>query len=81
MRALLRRLARFIAPTAYGKLEAFNLVQTQADMSTRAPADQDLVDRVAELEQQLKEMRQDNRRVAELYDLVFERMRSDNPLI
>lgn len=78
MRTLLRRLAIWIAPTAYGKLQRFD-----PDREAVAGVDgtTDLLARVANLEAELKEMRQDNRRVAELYDLVFERMRQDNPLI
>jgi len=78
MRELLRRLARKIAPTAYGKLEALNMVQLSSSLSS-AEALQ-LRDRIRELEQQIHEMRQDNRRVAELYDMVFDRLREDNPL-
>ncbi|SJN30467.1 hypothetical protein FM104_06985 [Microbacterium esteraromaticum] len=40
----------------------------------------DLVLKVAELERQIFELRQENRRVAELYDLVFARLQEDNPL-
>lgn len=78
MRELLRRLARKIAPTAYGKLEALNTVQLSSSLSS-AEALQ-LRDRIRELEQQIHEMRQDNRRVAELYDMIFDRLRDDNPL-
>lgn len=81
MKRLLRRLARSLAPTAYAKLEALGVREdgtVAVDMSdARTVA---LEARVRDLEVQLKEVRQDNRRVAELYDLVFERLRSDRPL-
>ncbi|WP_350339447.1 MULTISPECIES: DUF6752 domain-containing protein [Paramicrobacterium] len=35
---------------------------------------------VRDLRAELNEMRRDNRRMAELYDLVFERLRDENPL-
>lgn len=67
----------FVAPTTYDKLQRF-------DPDRQIPVDlqdaSELLARIADLEQQLKEMRQDNRRVAELYDVVIERMREDNPL-
>jgi molecular chaperone GrpE (heat shock protein) len=66
-----------IAPTAYDKLQRFD---PDKPVLQGAAASEALVDRIADLEKQLKEMRQDNRRVAELYDLVFERLRQDNPL-
>ncbi|MFT4235935.1 MAG: hypothetical protein QM607_13190 [Microbacterium sp.] len=77
MRELLRRVARRIAPTAYGKLELLNASEIgRADDATVAA----LREEVLELRQQLHELRQDNRRVTELYDLVIERLRDDAPL-
>lgn len=78
MRKILRKLAMLIAPTAYGKLQRFD---PDKPVAAGAEVSEELIARVAELELQLKEVRQDNRRVAELYDLVFERLREDNPLI
>lgn len=78
MRTLLRKFAMWIAPTAYGKLQRFD---PDREIPVSAEASAELLARVADLEAQLKEMRQDNRRVAELYDLVFERIRQDNPLV
>ncbi|HCS62194.1 MAG TPA: hypothetical protein DIW46_12515 [Microbacterium sp.] len=78
MRRLLRKFASVIAPTAYDKLQRFD---PDKPVPTAGEVSEDLKARVSDLEQQLKEMRQDNRRVAELYDMVFERMRQDNPLV
>ena len=36
-------------------------------------------DEIEELKGEMKELRRDQRRMAELYDLVFERVRADNP--
>lgn len=77
MRELVRRLALRIAPTAYRKLQALD---PDVLMAASTVETKELLERIADLEKQLKELRQDNRRVAELYDVVFERMRSDNPL-
>lgn len=77
MRSMLRRLAMWIAPTAYTKLQALDV---DRPLPTGLEDADDLRARIADLEQQLKEMRQDNRRVAELYDVIFERLRDDNPL-
>ncbi|MEW2009903.1 DUF6752 domain-containing protein [Microbacterium sp. NPDC078814] len=77
MRAIIRKIASFIAPTAYAKLQRFDPDQRDVIAAEVAA---ELLERIADLEQQLKEVRQDNRRVAELYDLVFSRLREDNPL-
>ena len=77
MREFLRRTARRIAPTAYGKLEALNTAALRSGDSEKI---HELKEEVRELRLQLHELRQDNRRVTELYDLVFERLRQDNPL-
>ncbi|MER7796941.1 DUF6752 domain-containing protein [Microbacterium sp. NPDC096154] len=79
MRELLRRLARKIAPTAYGKLEALNTATLTGGRIESAEAQQ-LRAEIDQLSRQIHEMRQDNRRVAELYDLIFDRLRDDNPL-
>lgn len=77
MRELLRKVAMRIAPTAYGKLQAFD---PEKIMKASTVETVELMERIKDLEQQLKEVRQDNRRVAELYDVIFERLREDNPL-
>lgn len=78
MRKIIRKLAMFIAPTAYGKLQRFDPDKPAPEA---AEATEALLARVTDLEQQLKEVRKDNRRVAELYDVIFERLREDNPLV
>lgn len=78
MRNLLRNIARRIAPTAYGKLERLSVISLDDNLT--GAVDAKLLERIADLESQLKEVRQDNRRVTELYDLMFERLREDNPL-
>ncbi len=77
MRNLLRRLARRLAPTAYTKLERLTLMTVDEE---KVAVDRALLERIRDLEVQLKEVRQDHRRVTELYDLMFERLRQDNPL-
>lgn len=77
MKEILRKLARRIAPTAYAKLEMLELSDS-GTQTTALPAD--LERRIAELETAVNELRHDNRRVTELYDLVFARLREDNPL-
>lgn len=79
MRELLRRLARKIAPTAYGKLEALNTASLRGNRIESAEA-AELRAEIEQLSRQIHELRQDNRRVAELYDVVFDRLRQDNPL-
>lgn len=79
MRELLRRLARKIAPAAYGKLEALNTASLRGNRIEGAEA-AELRAEIEQLSRQIHEMRQDNRRVAELYDVVFDRLRQDNPL-
>jgi len=66
-----------IAPTAYAKLEQLELTDNGLAVP---PLPADFEARIAELEAALNELRRDNRRVTELYDLVFERLRQDNPL-
>lgn len=78
MREILRKIARRIAPTAYRKLEQLQI--TDAGMVVAPVAAPDLEQRIVELEAALNELRSDNRRVTELYDLVFARLRDDNPL-
>ncbi|WP_087130712.1 DUF6752 domain-containing protein [Microbacterium esteraromaticum] len=77
MREHLRRLARKVAPGAYAALVKVNKLDLDA---IEAGSSADLVLKVAELERQIFELRQENRRVAELYDLVFARLQEDNPL-
>lgn len=77
MREFLRKMIRRIAPGSYTALEKLN--QIDLDM-VESSAAVDLVARIEELEKELLEMRKENRRAAELHDLVFARLREDNPL-
>lgn len=79
MKNLMRRVMRRLAPEAYGKLERLDAGELDRLAETRGRVDE-LEARVADLEAQLNETRMDHRRVVELYDAVFERLRSDNPL-
>lgn len=77
MREALRKAIRRIAPgtyTALEKLNRMNLKVLEEDAATR------LSERVAELEREVNELRRENRRATELYDLMFARLREDNPL-
>lgn len=78
MRRLLRKFAMWVAPTAYDKLQNLD-IGPAGFLSLEESAD--LRARVTDLEAQLREMRRDNRRVVELYDLVIDRLRQDNPLV
>jgi len=77
MREVLRRIVRRIAPSTYRALEKLNRMDLKA---LEADAAVELAERVAELEKQINEMRRENRRASELYDLMFARLREDNPL-
>lgn len=77
MREYLRRLAQKVAPSAYSALVKVNSLDLDV---IEAGSSADLVLKVSELERQLQEMREENRRVGELYDLVFARLQEDNPL-
>lgn len=77
LREYLRNIVRKIAPNAYAALEKVNSLDLETIGEENVG---DLSLKVAELERQIYELRQENRRVAELYDLVFQRLQSDNPL-
>lgn len=78
MRKFLRKMAETIAPTAYNRLRRLTVL----DQSGNGVADILLryEDEIRDLRQQLDEVRRENRRVEELYDLVFDRLRRENPL-
>ena len=78
MRKYLRKLAETIAPTAYNRLRRLSVL----DQSGKGVSDILLryEDELRDLRQQLDEVRRENRRVEELYDLVFDRLQRENPL-
>lgn len=78
MRKYLRKLAETIAPTAYNRLRRLSVL----DQSGKGVSDILLryEDEIRDLRQQLDEVRRENRRVEELYDLVFDRLQRENPL-
>jgi hypothetical protein len=78
MRKYLRKLAETIAPTAYNRLRRLSVL----DQSGKGFSDILLryEDEIRDLRQQLDEVRRENRRVEELYDLVFDRLQRENPL-
>jgi len=78
MRRYLRKLAETIAPTAYNRLRRLSVL----DQSGKSVSDILLryEDEIRDLRQQLDEVRRENRRVEELYDLLFDRLQRENPL-
>ncbi|WP_417562193.1 hypothetical protein [Microbacterium sp.] len=77
MRKLLRSLAEKIAPTAYGRLKQLSVLDEE---STASEILLRYEEQVKDLQAQLDEVRRENRRVVELYDLVFERLQNDRPV-
>lgn len=78
MRKYLRKLAEKIAPTAYNRLRRLSVLDEASGSVTDILLryEQQLHD----LQSQVDELRRENRRVVELYDLVFERLQRENPL-
>lgn len=78
MRKYLRKLAETVAPTAYSRLRRLTVLDAEGgsvtDIMLRMEA------QLHEVEQQLDELRRENRRVTELYDVMFERLQRENPL-
>lgn len=78
MRKYFRKLAEKIAPTAYERLRRLSVLDDEGgDASSILLRQQD---EIRDLRLQIDELRRENRRVQELYDLVFERLRKENPL-
>jgi len=78
MRKYLRKVAETVAPTAYNRLRRLSVL----DQSGGSVSDILLryEDELRDLRQQLDEVRRENRRVEELYDLLFDRLQRENPL-
>lgn len=78
MRKYLRKLAERIAPTAYERLRRLESLDASggsvSDILLRYE------DEVRDLRRQIDEVRREQRRVEELYDLLFERLHRENPL-
>ncbi|GAA3897953.1 hypothetical protein [Microbacterium invictum] len=78
MRKYLRKFAEMIAPTAYERLRRLSVLDADGGNTT------DILLRyeqqVHDLSAQLDELRRENRRVVELYDLLFDRLHNENPL-
>ncbi|WP_157421656.1 hypothetical protein [Agromyces sp. Leaf222] len=78
MRRMLGRIAARTMPRTYRNLQVLSTLDLDDDtMVERIVAYET---EVRELRAELNEVRRDNRRVTELYDLVFERLRDDMPL-
>lgn len=78
MRKYLRKLAESIAPTAYNRLRRLSVLD-DADASALTIFLK-MEEEVHDLRRQIDELRRDNRRVVEMYDLVIERLHAENPL-
>lgn len=78
MKRWLGRIAARVMPRTYRNFQLLSNVDAGGEsMATRLVAYEA---EVRELRAELNEVRRDNRRVVELYDLVFERLRQDMPL-
>ncbi|WP_157426552.1 hypothetical protein [Agromyces salentinus] len=65
-------------PRTYHNLQVLSTVDLQSDSMLERMISYET--EVRELRAELNEIRRDNRRVVELYDLVFERLQEDMPL-
>jgi len=75
---MLGRMAARMMPRTYRNLQVLSTLDLDDDtMVERIVAYET---EVRELRAELNEVRRDNRRVTELYDLIFERLRDDMPL-
>ncbi|SIN70527.1 hypothetical protein [Agromyces cerinus] len=78
MKNYIERIAARTMPSAYRNLRMLARVNASDEtMLARVIAYES---EVRELRAELNEVRRDNRRVVELYDLVFDRLREDMPL-
>lgn len=77
MKQLIVKLAKKVAPQAVENFAFVSQARTNGDDVMELLKAYEL--EVHELKRELNEMRRDQRRMAELYDLVFERVRSDSP--
>lgn len=71
-------MAESLAPTAYGRLRRLSALDDEDASSLSIYLN--LEEEVHDLRRQVDELRRENRRVIELYDLVFERLHQENPL-
>lgn len=72
------RVFRKIAPRTVQNLTLLSELNEGGDGAAETLLQLEL--EIRSLRSELNEMRRDNRRMAELYDLVFERLRSEYPL-
>lgn len=78
MRKYFRKMAESIAPTAYTRLRRLSVLDD--DDASTVSIFLRLEQEVNDLRRQLDEERRDQRRVVEMYDLIFARLQQDNPL-
>ncbi|MFC9917636.1 hypothetical protein [Agromyces binzhouensis] len=78
MKRLIGKVLSRIAPRTYQNLRLLSEANHSGDDLFALLADYET--EVRELRAELNEVRRDNRRVVELYDLVFERLQDDMPL-
>jgi len=78
MDRVFRKLLRTFAPRTEDILSF--TAEAMGDQTNVLAALQSCQKRIEELEHDVDELRKDNLRIAELYDLVFERLKSENPL-
>ncbi len=78
MRKYLRKAAETVAPTAYNRLRRLTVLDQEGASVTDIMLRME--EQVYDLRSQIDELRRENRRVVELYDLLFDRLQRENPL-
>ncbi|MGI9823130.1 hypothetical protein [Agromyces sp. Marseille-Q5079] len=78
MKRMLGSIAARVMPRTYHNLKVLSTVDLQNDSMLERMISYET--EVRELRSELNEVRRDNRRVVELYDLVFARLQEDMPL-